>query len=155
MSKVSTAAGTSLFIGAANPASFDKAGYEGVTWVETGEVSNIGGDVGKVFNLATFNLLKDRGMIKRKGSYDNGQVTLEYGYSRLDTGQVAIVAAAEADSTYPIRIKMSDSENTEVYFMGLIMGSPVTIGGSDDFITASVSIEIDSESNVLHEAAAG
>ncbi|PHS13470.1 MAG: hypothetical protein COA78_06955 [Blastopirellula sp.] len=153
MSDVSTSAGAIIYIGAAAPSAFDKAGYEAVTWTEVGEVSNIDGDLGKVFSLSTFNLLKEAGVVKRKGSYNNGSITVQYGYHRTDTGQAAVVAAAGIQTTLPFKIALGDQETTQIYFMALTMGDPINIGGSDDFITSTVTLEIDSESDVLKEVA--
>ena len=151
MSDVETAGGAIIEIGSATPATFDKAGYDLLTWTEIGEVSNISGDLGKVFSLATFNLLKERGIIKRKGSYNNGSINVEYGYHRSDNGQAALVTAANADATYPFKITLEDADTTEIFFMAMPMGAPINIGGADDFLTSSVNLEVDSESDVLFE----
>lgn len=153
MSNAQTAAGAVLSIGAAAPGTYNKAGYEAVTWQAVGEVSNISGDIGKVFSLATYSILADRGLVKRKGQYDNGSITVEYAYYRADAGQEDMLAAVSSDAPLPIRIVMTDAGDTRVYFMGLIMGTPITIGGTEDFIVCSVQIEIDSVSAVLQENA--
>lgn len=149
MSNAQTAAGVALYIGAAAPTTYTKAGYEQVTWTEVGEISNIGGDIGKVFNLATYTILKERGIVKRKGGYNNGSVTIEYAYYRTDAGQDDMLAAVDSDAPLPFRIVMTDADDTYVYYMGMVMGAPVNIGGTEDFITASVTIEVDSVSDVL------
>lgn len=153
MSNAQTASGVTFSIGAAAPGTYNKAGYEAVTWQAVGEISNISGDIGKVFSLATYSILADRGIVKRKGQYDNGSITIEYAYYRADAGQEDIVAAVASDAPQSIRIVLTDAGDTRVYFMGLVMGAPVTIGGGDDFIVCSVQIEIDSVSAVLQENA--
>lgn len=153
MSNVQLAAGTKLYIGAAAPATYNKAGYEAVTWTEVGEISNITGDVGAMYSEGTFSVLGNRGIVKRKGSYDNGNVTVEYGYYRADSGQEDIVAAVASDAPFPFKIVMTDVADTHVYFMALVMGAPISIGGNDDFITSAVPLAIDSVSAVLKENA--
>jgi len=153
MSNAQTAAGVAFFIGAAAPATYDKAGYEAVTWVKVGEIGNIGGDIGKMFSLATFSLLEQRGIVKRKGGYDNGSVTVEYAYYRTDVGQEDLIAAEEVDTPLPFKISLKDANTTQLYYMGIVMGTPISIGGSEDFLTSSVNIEIDSVSDVLEENA--
>ena len=153
MSNAKTAAGVAFFVGAAAPATYDKAGYEGVTWVKVGEISNIGGDIGKMFSLATFALLESRGIVKRKGGYNNGSVTVEYAYYRTDEGQEDLIAAGESDALLPFKVVLTDSDTTHLYYMGLTMGTPISIGGGEDFLTSSVNIEIDSVSDVLEEDA--
>ena len=153
MSNAQTAAGVEFYIGAAAPATYDKAGYEAVTWVKVGEISNIGGDIGKMFSLATFALLETRGIVKRKGGYNNGSVTIEYAYYRTDAGQEDLIAGEDNDAPLPFKIVLTDTDTTHVYYMGLVMGTPISIGGSEDFLTSSVNIEIDSVSDVLEEDA--
>lgn len=153
MSEAQVAAGVAFYIGDAAPATYDKEGYEAVTWTKVGEIGNITGDIGKVFNLATYQLLEDRGIVKRKGGYNNGSVNVEYAYHRSDTGQVDVVTAVDSDDPLPFRIVMTDEDVTYVYFMGQVMGQPVNIGGTEDFLTSSVPIEIDSVSDVLFEDA--
>lgn len=153
MSNVQMAAGTKIYIGAAAPATYNKAGYEAVTWTEVGEVSNIGGDIGAMYNEGTYSVLGNRGIVKRKGSYDNGSATIEYGYYKADPGQEDVVAAALVDTPFPFKIVMTDAGDTHVYFMALVMGQPITIGGNEDFIVSSVPLAIDSVSAVLREVA--
>ena len=153
MSNAQTAAGVEFYIGAAAPATYDKAGYEAVTWVKVGEISNIGGDVGRMYNLATFALLEARGIVKRKGGYNNGSATIEYAYYRTDAGQEDLIAAELNDAPLPFKMVMTDTDTTHVYYMGLVMGTPISIGGAEDFLTSSVNIEIDSVSDVLEEDA--
>ena len=150
MSDVFTAAGTEIHIGAAAPATFDKAGYEAVTWTKIGETSNIP-QFGKLFNLVTFNPLGQRGTIKRKGSFNLGSTEIEYGYDRDESGQVEVVAAAESDSTFPFRVVLQDGTN--IYFMALVMGVPVNIGTIDNIVMQSAPLELDSESDILFEDA--
>ena len=153
MSNAQTAAGVEFYVGDAAPATFDKAGYEAVTWVKVGEVSNIGGDIGKMYNLATFAALEERGIVKRKGGYNNGSATVDYAYYRTDAGQEDLIAAGDLDTLFPMKIVLTDPDTTHLYFMGLVMGTPISIGGAEDFLTSSVNIEIDSVSDVLEVAA--
>jgi len=153
MSNAQVAAGVAFYIGDSAPGTYDKAGYEAVTWSKVGEISNISGDVGKVFNLATYQLLEDRGIVKRKGGYNNGSISVEYAYHRSDTGQADMVTAVDSDDPLPFRIVLTDDDTTYVYLMGQVMGTPINIGGTEDFITSTVPIEIDSVSDVLFEDA--
>lgn len=153
MSNAQVAAGVALYVGAAAPATYDKAGYEQVTWTKVGEISNISGDIGKVFNLATYQLLENRGLVKRKGGYNNGSINVEYAYYRTDAGQEDLIAFVDVDDPASFRIVMTDADTTYVYFMAQVMGTPVSIGATEDFITSTVPLEIDSVSDVLFEDA--
>lgn len=153
MAEGNIAAGTKIYIGGAAPATFDKAGYEAVTWTEIGEVTDISGEIGATYTQPTYSTLGKRGMVKRSGQYDNGNPTVSYKYIRANTGQAALVAAAGVNTPNSIKIEMTDEDTTHVYFMALVNGAPITIGSTEDFIAATVTLGITSESDVLQEDA--
>ena len=153
MSNARTSAGVAIYIGAAAPSTYDKSGYEAVTWTKIGEVESISGDIGKVFDLVTLNLLEQRGVVKLKGGYNNGQFTAQYAYYRTDGGQEDLTAAVDVDTPLPFKISLTDANTTQLYMMGQVMGDPINIGSSGDVLRSMATIEIDSVSDVLRENA--
>ena len=83
-----TAAGTTLGISASLPASFDAAGFNAVTHTTIGEITDIGGTIGRVYNLVTHNPIGSRATVKKKGSYNSGSVTVAVALDTADAGQV-------------------------------------------------------------------
>ena len=142
MSDVFTSAGTTIFIGDALPANYDKAGFESVMWTEIGEVTDLG-EFGKEFNLVTHNALNNRRTVKRKGSYNDGAVTMQYAFQRQLQGQVDLRAALESDDSYPVKIVLQDG--THIYMSVQVMSAPVNVGSVDQITSASTTLEIDND----------
>jgi len=140
MSKARTSAGTKLYVSATLPATYDKAGFTALTWVEVGEISDLG-SFGKKYNLVTFNPLGDRKTIKRRGSYNNGTLSLKMAAVPTDGGQV-ILQDADDDS---LGFKVVTQSGSTYYFSGQVMGVTLEVGSVDQIMGASCDIEIDDD----------
>jgi len=153
MSDAQLASGTKIYKGSAAPATYDKAGYEALTWKELGEVQDISGGIGAMHSVVPFNSLSSRGTVKRLGQYDNGEPVVTYAYSRGDAGQEDIKAVVGSNTPSAFRIVATDVDDTHIYFMAVVPGAPITIGGGDDYIMCAVTLAIDEVSDVLEEDA--
>lgn len=151
MSDGQLAAGTKIYMSATAPATYTKAGYEALTWVEIGEVTDINGEIGAMHTTPTYSKLGSRGVVKRLGQYDNGNPTVSYKYYRSDAGQEDLVAVVGVNTPSSFKIGMTDTDATVAYFMALVPGAPVQIGSTEDFIFSDVTLAIDSVSDVLFE----
>ncbi len=144
-SLVRTSAGTTIAIStAAVSAAFaaDAAAYAGLTYTVIGEVSDLG-SFGKKYNLVTFMPLADRKVVKRKGSYNNGTLSLKMGSAPTNAGQVALQSAANSDSSYGI--KVVTQSGSVFYFTGQIMSFVLEVGSVDQIMGATAEIEIDND----------
>lgn len=140
-----TAAGSKLFISATLPATYDKAGFEALTFTEIGEVTEIP-QFGKVYNVITHLPLGKRQTIKRKGSYDNGDVDVPYAYDvNDDAGQVILEAAVDNDNSYSIKIDVQDPALKSIYFTAQVTSRPITIGSTDSIVMANSTLAIDDD----------
>lgn len=148
MSNVFTSAGSVISIGDAAPATYDKAGFEAVTWEPIGEVTTIP-EFGRLYTSVQHKALGDRATIKRKGSYDDGSTTIQYGIDESDQGQTDIEALIDNDADQSIRIVLQSTKH--IYFTAQIMSNPITIGTVDDITMKSVQLEITGQ--VLFESA--
>jgi hypothetical protein len=139
-----TSAGTTIAITASLPATYDAAGFSAVGMVYTaiGEITDAG-EYGKEYNLVTHNPLADRKTYKRKGSYNNGSMTLQMGRVPDDAGQVLLLAAQDSDDSYSFKITLQDG--TVNYFTGQVMSYRTSIGSVDQITSASVTVEVDSD----------
>lgn len=153
MSNGQLAAGTLIYIGAAAPATYDKAGYEAVVWTAIGEVTDITGEIGAMHTTPTYSKLGSRGIVKRLGQYDNGNPVVSYKYYPADSGQEDILAVVGVNTPNAIKIVVPTATQSHIYFMALVPGAPVQIGSTEDFIFCDVTLAIDSVSNVLTENA--
>lgn len=144
-----TAAGATIAIANASPATFDDTGYAALTYADIGEITNIG-EFGKEFALVTHTPLAERGVGKRKGSFNNGTLNPAMALDPDDAGQILIEAALELDAPSAFEITLQDG--TVYYLMGLTMMYKPNIGTIDDVVTASATIEVDSSPIVKVDA---
>ena len=136
-----TSAGTTISIGPA-PSTYDAAGFGAVTYAVIGEVTDAG-EYGKVYNLVTHNPLADRKTIKKKGSYNNGSITLQLATDEEDAGQIAALAASESDDSYSIKVVKQNGAID--YFTAQVMSFTNNIGGVDNIEGGSIQLEIDND----------
>jgi hypothetical protein len=143
VSKARTSAGTKLHVSTAAPATYDKAGFIAVvagSWKEVGEITDLG-SFGKKYNLVSHNPLGDRKTIKRRGSYNNGTLSLKYAAVPTDEGQVILDAAGDAS----LYFKVTTQSGSKYYFSGQVMGTTLEIGSVDQIMAGSCDIEIDDD----------
>lgn len=141
-SLVFTSAGTQIDITASAPATRDLAGYQAITeidWIEIGECTDLG-ELGRVYELVTHNSLKNRRTVKRKGTYDDGSVTLQLGRVPSDTGQALLKTARDSDTDHYIRVTLQDA--TVLYLAVQILSYTTSIGGPNNIVGAQVQIEV-------------
>lgn len=152
MSNAVTSAGTKIYIGDALPATYDKAGFEALTWTEIGEVTDLG-EFGREYNLVTHNPVGDRRTVKRKGSFNDGSTTIQYAFDRStgEEGQAALRTAVDDDTSQSIKIELPDAEETHIYFSAQVMSAPINVGSVDQILAQSTTLEIDND--VLFEDA--
>jgi hypothetical protein len=140
-----TSAGSKMYISAALPATYDKTGFEALTWTEIGEVTEIPA-FGKVYNIVQHLPLADRQTIKRKGSFDNGDIEVPYAYDPDDDdGQVILTAAVDSDNSYAFKIDLKDPALKSVYFTAQVTSQPLNLGGTDSIAMMSSTLAIDDD----------
>lgn len=137
-----TSAGTKLSICAAAPATYNGPGFAALTWVEVGEISDLG-EFGRQYALVSYNLLGDRRTVKRKGSYNDGTIAAQMARVPTDAGQAIITAALDSDASYSIKIVLQDG--TIFYTSAQIMSYTTNIGSVDQITSATVNMEIDND----------
>ncbi len=141
-SKAFTSAGTKLYMSAALPATYDVITFAALTWVEIGEVSDLG-EFGRQYNLVTFNPLGDRRTVKRKGSYNDGTIAAQMARVPTDAGQAMLVTAVSSDASKAIKIVLQDG--TIFYTTCQVMSYTTNVGSVDQITAATVNMEIDND----------
>ncbi len=139
---IQTSAGTTLGMSTTLPTTFDNdgtTGYPSLTFTTIGEITEIPA-FGSVFNLITHNPLGERRVTKRKGSINDGTLTLTFAADAADTGQAAIKTAHTSDSEIAIKITYPDGEDD--YFTALVMSYQINAGGSDSIKQDTVTLEL-------------
>lgn len=137
---VITSAGATLGISATLPATFDATGFNALTHTLIGQVTDIGGDIGRTYNVVTFNPLGSRSTKKLKGSYNSGSMTVSLGIDNDDAGQILALAALNSDNNYAFKLTRQNGDI--IYFEGIVVGFPINFGGVDAINTGTITIEI-------------
>lgn len=136
---IQTSAGTILSASASLPATYDSSGYGALTWSAVGEVTEIPA-FGSVYNLITHSPLGERRVVKRKGSVNDGSLTLNFAADVADAGQGVLKTAHTSDTEISIKVEYPDGEID--YFTGLVMGYQVNPGNVDSIKSDSVTLEL-------------
>ena len=147
MSNVFTSAGTTLAVFAGPPATYDEAGFTGagMTYIDVAEVTDMG-EYGPEYEVVTHNPLATRRTVKRKGTVNDGALTMQLGRDPSDAGQAALIAGvdgAERDTVHSFKITLQDG--TTQYFTGQIYSYTTNVGSINQITGASVTVELDNE----------
>src|SRR5258706_15975839 len=103
VSRVETVAGTLISISAAQPATFNVAGYAALSWTGIAEITD-GGDHGREYAVVTHMPIASRGVQKFKGSFNEGSKSLQLALDNDDAGQVLAKAALLSDNDYSFKV---------------------------------------------------
>lgn len=135
---VQTVAGTEIHISAAQPATFDAAGYAAVTgWAKIGEITD-GGSHGKTFAEVTHSPIDTRMVQKFKGSINIGTKTLNLGIDDDDAGQILLKTALDSDDDFSFKVTYQDGAID--YFQAKVMSFEKAATSVDSIRTATVNL---------------
>src|SRR6185437_6539022 len=120
--------------------------FTSATWVEIGEVNNLGtwGAKGKEI---TASVLTDGYMRRLKGTIDSGTVELVVLRDPTDVGQNAANVAAQSWDTYLFQVELNDAiiadqPNSIFYFRASVMSAENKFGDADNIIETTFSLGI-------------
>lgn len=141
---VRTSAGSTIGITATPPATFDATGYAAATFTTIGEVTDLG-EFGREYNLVTHNPLATRGTVKKKGSFNEGQISIGLALDELDAGQILADTASKSDADYYFCITVQNGD--KYFFPAQVMSFKKNVGSVDNITAATISIEITTAAN--------
>lgn len=141
-SLVVTSAGTTLSVASAPPPTYDQTGFNSLTFVPVGEITDLG-EFGKMYNLVTHMPLGSRLTIKRKGAYNSGTVQIVLGRVPSDAGQAALIAGRDSDVSRSIKVVLQTG--TTIYFTAQVMQYTTKVGNVDTITQSTVKLEIDND----------
>jgi hypothetical protein len=141
MSNVFTAAGTTIAVSAAAPATLNAAGFAALTYTTIGEVTDIP-EFGASRELVTHNAIDTIDTIKRKGSRNNGSVALNIASDEDDAGQALLEAGEADDASYSFKVTFQSGAIK--YFTAQVMSFTTIIGSVNSIVSISAMLEIDS-----------
>ncbi len=143
-----TSAGTTISVSESAPESYDVTGFEALSFSEVGEVSDLG-EFGREYSEVTFNPLGDRRTVKRKGSFNDGNITMTLARVPSDSGQAILQDALDNDDSFHFVVELQDG--TRLYFAAQVMSYTTNVGGVDQITSASVTLGITND--ILEDAA--
>lgn len=135
-----TGAGASIAISVAAPATFDAAGYAGLTFTEAGNCEKIGA-IGSTYAKTEFQPLKGPKQ-KLKGSPDYGSLQPSFAVDSADAGQTLFRTAADDETNALFSMRVTLQNGDKRYFQARVFGWPETIDGADPIVMASPTVEI-------------
>lgn len=138
---VRTTAGTTIKVSASIPATFNAAGYAAIAggMTKISEVTNLG-EFGREFALVTHNPIDNRGTVKKKGSFNEGQLALQLGFDSDDAGQLLLIAASNSDNDYSFLVTFQNGD--KAYFQAQVMNFKIGAGSVDQITGATANLEI-------------
>lgn len=140
---VRTSAGTTLHVSASNPATYNVAGYEALSFTAVGEITDFG-EFGREYALVTHNPVGNRGTVKKKGSFNEGTMNMSLGLDTDDAGQIILKAASLSDNDYSFKVT---TQNGDIYyFQAQVMNFKVGVGSVDTITSATVALELTTNS---------
>lgn len=135
-----TAAGTTLAISVAQPASQDAAGFTALTFTEIGNTEKLGA-IGASFAKVEFQPLKGAKQ-KYKGSADYGTLSPSIALDSADAGQTILQTSADDETQTLYSFKVTYQSGAKRFFQGRTFGMPETTDGADTMLMATPAIEI-------------
>lgn len=109
---------STLFIATGVPATFDKAGYEALSWVQVKGIVSIGA-IGVTDNIIDVPDLETGFTKGVKGARVGTVIPVAMREIKADAGQVAFEAACDAFTEYSFKIQEPSAANAVEYVSGL------------------------------------
>ena len=143
MSEAYTSLGTVVAVSIAAPATYDDTGYEALTYTTVGEVTNVG-EFGASAAVVNHDPLGLGYTVKRKGQINYGALSLQMARDVSDAGQIILKAGADGATKYTVHTwKVTHQSGLVQYFTGMVFGYTTNIGGTNQIVGSSVTIELD------------
>jgi len=136
----STAAGSTIHISAALPATEDVTGYSALTFTKIGGVESIGA-LGAATGVVNFQPL-DGPMEKHKGSTNYGSLQPAMALDDEDAGQTLVRTASDPSNNALYAIQVIYPNGKKRWSQGRVFGFPENTGNADSIIMANPTIEL-------------
>lgn len=136
----SSAAGSTLAISIAAPATNDVAGFAALTFTDIGGLEKIG-TIGVVFAKTEFQPFLGPKQ-KYKGAADYGSLQPSLAHDEYDAGQSILRVAADDETNLLFSFALTYPTGAKRYFQGRVFGYPETTDGADTILMAAPTVEI-------------
>ena len=139
---VQTSSGLTVSISTATPATFDKVGYDAITFTVVGEVVSVS-EYGGTTEEVTHTPLNTATVEKLKGAKNYGNLAMELGYDPSDAGQAILSDGFDgANDGVQHSAKIEYSDGTIDYIYGYIFGYSKNPGAIGSVVSGASSIGI-------------
>lgn len=133
-----TVAGTKLSVCATRPTADTTVAYAALTWVEVGDIINVGGVKGREYSTATLSTVGNAHDREKKGSYKLPNADFECAWVEDDAGQIIIEGGA---NSYDIlSFKVVKQGGGVRYFTAQVMKFTESLGGSNDTVKGAFTL---------------
>lgn len=137
-----TVANSKLFITTAAPTVAEGAGaaaaFALLTWVEVGQITNVGSIEGREYSTATLSTVGDGQDREKKGSFKLPNAEFECAWAADDAGQILVKAASKNNSVPSF--KLEDQDGTNNYFTAQVSKYTRSGGGSNDALKGMMTL---------------
>ena len=144
---IQTASGATWHVSIAQPATIDEAGFYALTYTQISEIQDLG-ERGGAFNTVAYSNMSDRRVRELKGDFVPSKPTIMLGKLSGDAGQLILQNAASvghATTDLDLSFKEVLKDGTINYYGALVNSYSPNLGGSENIITAAVSISINTD----------
>ena len=150
MSELTSNANSKFYIGPATDATTASA-LGALTFVAVNGIESLG-EAGSTSETITAKFIGGGAYTrKRRGSRDNGSMSLVVFYNAADAGQIALKAAERSteDSPYAFKIELNDApaggDPTTYLFKAIVKSAVNNFGSADDAVKVTFELDIDGE----------
>lgn len=133
-----TVASTKLFVCATRPTADTAVAFALLTWVEVGEITNVGGVKGREYSTATASTVGTARDREKKGTYKLPDAEMECLWVEDDAGQIIIEAAAN-DYSIP-SFKVLKQGGGIRYFTAQVKKFTESLGTGNDAVKGSFTL---------------
>lgn len=134
-----TGAGATFGLSAAQPATYNEAGYEALTFTNVGKVTDLGNPPTIQWQEVVVSYLGSAGEDVAKGGFSLGSQTITVALDGDDAGQ-ALLKTAVSSQTAVYSIKIDHPVLGTRYAQALIMGGPESYGDNNTAATWQITI---------------
>lgn len=139
---VQTSSGLTVSIVADTPATFDKVGFDALTYVVIGEVTSVS-EYGGTQEEVTHTPLNTAIVEKLKGATNYGTLSMELGYDPSDAGQALLAAGSiGVDQFTQHSVKVEYSDGSIDYIYGYVFGYAKNPGAINSVVSGASSIGV-------------
>lgn len=135
-----TVAGTKLYISTSAPTAQTAAAFEDLTWVEVGQITNIGSVEGREYSTSTMSTVGDAQDREKKGSFKLPNAEFECAWARDDAGQILIKAASKDYSVPSFKMVGQDAEDDVSFFTAQVSKFVRSGGTSNDAVKGNFTL---------------